>query len=235
MIQRQNNVAWAAGIIALWSAGTALKWGHQWFHQFYASEDLVVLNLLPLNDRQIFQFQLRRYAGSAGWVFWELLLVYAALAMLPAESRPPWFAFPIAAIAQGVLVIALALHSASFLHMLPLGTLAGLFRLNAIVLLVVGLQGTGFVQALVRATEWFLPTGWINYILTRAGDDWAIFALAIPLIAIVYLARFSFDRLRNFYSLEGFEIIPGTAEMTGADHGEVSAEAFSSRAGPTEI
>ena len=72
MIHRRNDVAWAAGIIALWSAGTALKWAHHWFHQFYASEDLVVLNQLPLNDRQIFQFQLRRYFGCAGWVAWEL-------------------------------------------------------------------------------------------------------------------------------------------------------------------
>src|SRR6185436_4604610 len=47
-IQRQNDVRWAAGIVALWAAGTALKWGHEWFQQFYASDSLVVLNLLPL-------------------------------------------------------------------------------------------------------------------------------------------------------------------------------------------
>ena len=36
MVQRKADLAWAAGIVALWSAGTALKWAHQWFHQFYA-------------------------------------------------------------------------------------------------------------------------------------------------------------------------------------------------------
>ncbi|HEX7863114.1 MAG TPA: hypothetical protein VF773_22485 [Verrucomicrobiae bacterium] len=235
MVQRQADLKWAAGVIALWTAGTALKWGHQWFHQFYASEDLVVLNLLPLNDRQIFQFQLRRYLRGAGWIFWELFLLYCALALLPAQPQPPLYAFPIAGLAQALLVLALAVHAASFLHMLPLGTLAGLFRLNAIVLLVLGIQGFPFVQSLVRATEWFLPTGWINYVLIRTSADWAVLALAIPLGAIVYLARFSFDRLRNFYSLEGFEIVPGPAELSGVDQQELNAASFSNRAGPTEI
>ena len=56
VVHRQKDVPWAAAIIALWAAGTALKWAHHWFQQFYASEDLVVLNLLPLNDGQIFEF-----------------------------------------------------------------------------------------------------------------------------------------------------------------------------------
>ena len=144
MIQRQNNVAWAAGIIALWSAGTALKWGHHWFHQFYASEDLVVLNQLPLNDKQIFQFQLRRYFGGAGWVAWELLLGYLVLTFLP--DAPRFYGLAIAALGQTVLVLALAIHAASYLHMLPMGTLAGLFRMTAIVLLVLGMQGFEYTR-----------------------------------------------------------------------------------------
>ena len=233
MIQRQNNVAWAAGIIALWSAGTALKWGHHWFHQFYASEDLVVLNQLPLNDKQIFQFQLRRYFGGAGWVAWELLLGYLVLTFL--SDGPTVYGLAIAALGQTVLVLALAIHAASYLHMLPMGTLAGLFRMTAIVLLVLGMQGFEYTPALVRATEWFLPTGWINYMLLQSSRDWAVLLLSVPIAAIVYLARFSFERLRSFYSLEGFEIIPGPAHSPVSENDELSASSFGQRAGPTEI
>ena len=234
VIHQRNDLPWAAGIIALWAAGTALKWGHHWFQQFYASEDLVVLNLLPLNDRQIFQFQLRRYLSGAGWTAWELLLAYVVLTFLPG-AHPPLYAFAIAALAQTMLVLALALHAASYLHMMPMGTLAGLFRMTAIVLLVLGMQDFEYTGALVRATEWFLPTGWINYMLLQSTRDVTVLALAIPIAAIVYLAKFSFERLRSFYSLEGFEIIPSHAQGSPADHEELTSASFGSRAGPTEI
>ena len=235
MIHRRNDLPWAAAIIALWAAGTALKWGHHWFHQFYASEDLVVLNLLPLNDRQIFQFQLRRYFSGAGWIAWELLLAYVVLTFLPGLNHPPLYAFAIAGLAQTILVLALALHAASYLHMMPMGTLAGLFRMTAIVLLVLGMQDFEYTGALVRASEWFLPTGWINYMLLQSTRDVTVLALAIPIAAIVYLAKFSFERLRSFYSLEGFEIIPSQAQGSPADHEELTSGSFGSRAGPTEI
>jgi hypothetical protein len=234
MIHRRSDIAWAAGIIALWSAGTALKWAHHWFHQFYASEDLVVLNQLPLNDRQIFQFQLRRYFGGAGWVAWELLLGYLVLSFLPGDGSKP-YALALAALGQTVLVLALAIHAASYLHMLPMGTLAGLFRMTAVVLLVLGMQGFEYTPALVRATEWFLPTGWINYMLLQSNRDWAVLLLAIPIAAIIYLARFSFERLRSFYSLEGFEIVPGPSHAAATDNEELTAASFGQRAGPTEI
>lgn len=232
MVHKQNNIGWAAGVIALWAAGTALKWGHYWFHQFYASEDLVVLNLLPLNDRQIFEYQLRGYVRSAGWIGWELLLGYMALAFL--GTPPPIYALVIAALAQTLLVLALALHSASYLHMLPLATLAGFLRMTAVVLLVLIVQGFAFTESLVRATEWFLPTGWVNYVLLRTSGDAWILLLAVPIAAIVYLARYSFARLHSFYSLEGFEIIPGSGHAIPEEE-ELTSGSFGNRAGPTEI
>lgn len=235
MVHRRQDLDWAAGVIALWGIGTALKWGHQWFQQFYASEDLVLLNLLPLNDRHIFQFQLRRYFGGARWIAWELLLGYLALAFLRGEAGPPIYTLALAALAQTMLVLALALHAASFLHMLPLATLAGLFRMTAVALLILGLQDASFTSSLVHATEWFLPTGWINYVLLQSARDGSVLLLAIPIAAIVYLARYSFDRLRSFYTLEGFEIIPGPPHAPAQDQDEITGATFGQRAGPTEI
>jgi hypothetical protein len=235
-IQRQLDVQWAAGIVALWAAGTALKWGHEWFQQFYASDSLIVLNILPLNDRQIFQFQLRRYLAGAGWIAWELLLGYGVLCLVRSGQSPPIAAFVIAAIVQAALVLALALHAASYLHMLPLGTLAGLVRMTAIVLLILGVQGLEITKTLVTATEFFLPTGWTNYVLLQSSRDWSILALAVPIAAIIYLSRYSFARLRSYYSLEGFEILPGAPGSTGDDEDELTAAAAAfHRAGPTEI
>jgi hypothetical protein len=233
VIQRHEDVRWAAGIVALWAAGTALKWGHEWFQQFYASDNLIVLNLLPLNDRQIFQFQLRRYLTGATWIAWELLLGYAVLCVVNGGGGPPIVAFLAAAAVQAALVLALALHAASYLHMLPLGTVAGLFRLTAIVLLILGVQKVEITKTLVAATEYFLPTGWTNYVLLQSSRDWSILALALPIAAIIYLARYSFDRLRSFYSLEGFEILPGPPNSMTEEE-ELTAASFH-RAGPTEI
>jgi hypothetical protein len=235
MARPKLDIRWAASVVALWAAGTALKWGHQWFQQFYASDSLVVLNFLPLDDRQIFQFQLRRYLRGAAWIAWELVLSYMVLFLLRAGSTPPLTAFFLAAMAQAVLVLALALHSASYLHMLPLGTMAGLFRMTAIVLLVLSLRGFEVTGAFVGATEFFLPTGWTNYILLQGSRDWVIFALCIPIAAIIYLARYSFDRLRSYYSLEGFEIVPGPSYPAGGEEDELTSASFNHRAGPTEI
>jgi len=51
---------------------------------------------------------------------------------------------------------------------------------------------------------------------------------------LIYLARFSFDRLRSFYSLAGVEIVPAPAIATGNDD-ELTGENASPRPGPTEI
>ena len=162
-------------------------------------------------------------------------MAYLVLAFVPAERSFPIYKFIIAAVVQAVLVLALALHCASYLHMLPLGTLAGLFRMTAIILLAVGSQGLAFTGSLVGATEWFLPTGWINYVLLRSSGDWAALGLAIPIGAIIYLAKYSFDRLRSFYSLEGFEIIPGPAHAVTSEDDVITGASFNQRAGPTEI
>jgi hypothetical protein len=234
MIQRQQDARWAAGVVALWAVGTALKWGHQWFQQFYASQNLIVLNLLPLDDRQIFQFQLRRYVAGAGWILWEMLLGYLVLAFVRDGNAPALYLFVLAAALQAVLVLSLALHAASYLHMLPLGALAGLFRITAVVLLILGVQRLEIASTLVTATEFFLPTGWTNYVLLQGSRDWSIFALVLPIAAIIYLARFSFDRLRSYYSLEGFEILPGPPYAAAGEEDELTAASFH-RPGPTEI
>ena len=235
VVHKRGNLQWASAIIALWAAGTACKWAHQWFQQFYASEDLVVLNLLPLNDAQIFRFQLRRYLAGAAWIAWDLFLCYGVLAFLRGADGPPLYALFVAALAQSVLVLALAIHAASFLHMLPLGALSLLFRATALGLLFLGLRGLELTPPFIHATEWFLPTGWVNYVLLQSDRDWSIFALAIPIGAIIYLARYSFDRLRAFYSLEGFEFVPGPSHLSVQDMPELDPDSVNRRAGPTEI
>jgi hypothetical protein len=234
MATKINNLPLAAAVISLWAAGTALGWGHRWFQQFYASEELVVLNHLPLDDQQIFRFQMRRYLGSAMWICWELLLAYLVLGFVGGTASPPLYALPLAAMLQALLVIALAIHAVSFLHMLPLGMVGGLFRLTAVLLLMLGTQGIEASRYIVQGSEWFLPTGWLNFILLRAGKDPTTFALLIPIAALIYLSKHSFGRLRNFYSLEGVEILPSSGAGSG-DQEELTDASFGQRRGPTEI
>ncbi len=223
-----------AAALALWAAGTAFRWGHQWFQQFYASEDLVVLHFLPLNDAQIFRFQLRRYLGSAGWLFWEIGLAYLALAFIEGPNPPSVSQLLVAGILQSGLVIALAVHLASWVHLIPLGSLGALLRLSAVTLLLFGAQQSELSGYFTQSTEWFLPTGWVNYVLLRAGQDPIIYALLLPVLALIYLARFSFLRLRSFYSLAGVEILSPRSAALAHDE-ELTDQNTGRRAGPTEI
>jgi hypothetical protein len=231
---KQSDLEFPAAALALWAAGAAFRWGHHWFQQFYASEDLVVLNFLPLRDAQIFRFQLRRYLASAGWLFWELSLAYLVLAFVEGASSPPMYQLLIAGVLQAVLVVALALHLASWAHMLPLGIVGVLLRLTAIAVLIFGTQRPGDTFYFAQSTEWFLPTGWVNYALFRGTADHVVYTLLVPIFALIYLARYSFDRLRSFYSLAGVEIVPARG-VSPANDEELTGENAGPRPGPTEI
>ncbi|HEV8544026.1 MAG TPA: hypothetical protein VGR78_16670, partial [Verrucomicrobiae bacterium] len=184
----------------------------------------------------VFSFQTRRYLTAAGWTLWEMLLAYGALALLRPEGGPPVGAFFVAALLQSVLVLALAMHFASRLYMVTLGVIGGLLRMTAFLLLLLGVQDFEFTRLLVQASQWFLPTGWINYMLIHGAGDQVTLALLIPIGAIIYLARYSFDRLRSVYSLEGVEVVPSLRPGTSArsEEEELGEGAFA-RPGPTEI
>lgn len=234
---KAKDAAMTASVISLWAAGTAFRWGHRWFQQFYASEDLVVLNLLPLDDRQIFRFQTGRYLRAAGWTVWEFLLAYGVLGLVADGGAVPVFCLPLAALLQSALVLALALHVASRLHMLPLNGIAGLMYATAFTLLLLGSGESNAAQYIVQASQWFLPTGWLNYVLLTFRADAATLALLAPIAALIYLARFSWGRLRSFYSLEGFEIVASARPHAPhpEDDQELTADSFQRRVGPTEI
>jgi len=231
---KQHDLELPAAAVALWAAGAAFRWGHHWFQQFYASEDLVVLNFLPLDDAKIFRFQLRRYLASAGWLVWELSLAYLVLALIEGVNAPPFYQLLLAGLLQAVLVVALALHLASWVHMIPLGTLGVLLRLSAIGLLIFGVQRPDLGIYFTQATEWFLPTGWVNYALFRSTQDPTVYALLLPILALIYLARYSFHRLRIHYSLAGVEIVPARSAVP-PDEDELTGQNAGPRPGPTEI
>lgn len=231
---RETNFDLPPAALALWAAGSAFRWGHHWFQQFYASEDLVVLNFLPLEDAKIFWVQLRRYLAAAGWLFWELTLAYLSLAAIEPNLAPPISLLLLAGVLQALLVIALALHLASWLHMVPLGTVGALLRLTAVGLLMFGAQRPDLSSYFTQSTEWFLPTGWVNYVLLRGSHDPIVYALLVPIFALIYLARYSFDRLRSFYSLAGVEIVPARSNGPVSDE-ELNGDRVGPRPGPTEI
>jgi hypothetical protein len=237
LVLKDNNVQLALAVISFWAAGSAFRWGQQWFQHFYGSEELVIFHLLPLNDEQIFQIQKRKYLRSLGWIFWELLIAYLVLGIFDASQRPPLYILPLAALAQSLLVLAMGLHLAGYLHMLPLGAVAGLLRMAAIILFLWGMKRTDYTDAIVNFSHWFFPTGWLNYTLTRLSidRDWISAAMLIPIAALIFAMRFSWQRLRGFYSLEGFEILPSSAGISAADDEELTDASFGPRRGPTEI
>lgn len=207
---KARSIEFGVALISLWAAGTAFKKGQQWFQTFYASDDLLALNLLPIGDREIFRIQSRKFARQFGWVFLEFFLLYFALGLVQEEWSPLLYLAPGVALLQTLLIFSVALHCVVFLHMVPLGPLAGLLRASAVFLLFAGPHMGEIVPYLVRFSYWFFPTGWINYGLVQAGfrQDWITLGLLLPVAAITYAGFYSWQRLRAFYSLEGFEIVP---------------------------
>jgi hypothetical protein len=73
----------------------------------------------------------------------------------------------------------------------------------------------------------------VNYVLFRGPQDHFVYILLVPIFALIYLARYSFARLRSFYSLAGVEIVP--ARSATANDQELTGEDAGRRPGPTEI
>ena len=102
--------------------------------------------------------------------------------------------------------------------------------------LMMGAQEMPSARYIGQASTWFLPTGWLNYVLLQAQGDKAVLALLLPIAGIVYLARFSWARLRGFYSLEGLEILPSQGRNApDLDDEALTGASFGNRPGPTEI
>jgi len=237
LVLKENNLELALTVISFWAAGSAFRWGQQWFQHFYASEELVIFHLLPLNDEQIFQIQKQKYLRSLGWIFWELLVAYLVLGLFSSALRPPLYLLPLAALAQSLLVLAMGLHLASYLHMLPLGVIAGLLRMTAIILFLWGINRSDYIDNIINFSHWFFPTGWLNYTIVQLSlkKDWIAGVMLIPVAALIFGMRFSWRRLRGFYSLEGFEILPSTSGAPDANNEELTDASFGPRRGPTEI
>lgn len=225
----------ALAIISLWFAGSCFLRGHRWFQHFYASRDLVVLNLLPLNDEQVFQVQKRNYFKSSLWLIWELLAAYCIVGLFWEESRSVYYLLPFAALLQAMLVMALGLHLANWLHFLPLGAIGGFLRVSAVALLIWALNQPENSNGIVQVSSYIFPTGWLNYALYLGGvkHDWFSLALLIPIVALIVASRFAWARLRAFYSLEGFEVIPSL--NNAPEEPELTPESFDRKPGPTEI
>lgn len=232
---RQDSVPLTAAVISLWSAGTALRWGQRWFQQFYGSSELIVLSFLPLNDREIFRFQLRQYLSAAAWVGWELLLAYGVLIAVALPAGLSYLAVAATVAAQTLLIVAIAMHAAAHVHMVPLALVGGLLRFTAAFILAAGVRQLPWIEHIIRASEWGLPSGWVNYALLRGSEDPVVLCLLVPVAGIIYLARFSFERLRAHYSLEGLELMPTQNLGLGSEHEELTDDWFGSRPGPTEI
>jgi len=235
LILKQNHAELAIGVISFWAAGAAFRGGQQWFQQFYGSEELVIFNTLPLSDAQIFSIQKRKYLRSLGWLFWELLIAYLVLGMFDSPFRPPIYALPIAALLQSLLIMAMGIHLAGFFPMLPLGLISGVLRMAAIVLFLAGVNGADFVDPVVNFSKWFFPTGWLNYVLVELTlrKDIVAGLMLIPLVALIFSVRYSWQRLHRFYSLEGFEVVPSSA--AAAPEEEELTDASFGRRGPTEL
>lgn len=211
LTSRIGGVEFGLSIIGLWAAGTALRKAQHFFQTFYGSDDLIVLGLLPLNDQQTFSVLGRKYFRSFGWLFCQLLLLYLVLALVQREVTPILYGAVPLAVLQTLLIAALALHGAVFLHALPLGALGGLLRAAAMIALFAGVYSPTILHYTINFSYWFFPTGWLHYVFVQAAvrSDLVPLGFLIPIGALIYAGIYSWQRLRGFYSLHGFELIPG--------------------------
>lgn len=205
------NFEFALAIIALWAAGAAFLRADRYFETFYGSPSLVTLSFLPLGDADIFRVLWRGYWRRFGLIFVEVALLYLVLAVQQRRLEVVYLGVA-AAVVQTLLILALALHAAVFLRGVPLGALGGLFRLMAIALVIGWPKIAEHTDKVVAFGRWFFPTGWLNQAFAEAvlRKETLALGLLIPIAALIYGARYSWARLRAFYSLDGIEIVPSS-------------------------
>ncbi len=226
---RGMDLEYALAAIALWTAGTAFLRAHRYFETFYGSRTLAVLAYLPMPDADIFRVLWRNYWKGFLFVLIESTLLYVALGMTRGRPEIAYFGALLGGM-QTLLALAVALHAAVFLHRLPLNLLGVMLRLGAAALVLGWPKLAGYHESILAFGRWFFPTGWLNYALAEyvLRQHTLALGLLIPIGALIYGAKYSWARLRAFYSLEGLEVLPA-AEAAAAAAPELA------RRGATDI
>ena len=90
----------ALAIMALWTFGLLFFQAGRLLTCLFSSPDLPALSVLPIEGQTVFRWEFQKFLRSSIWVFADVLLGCAALALLHDFSFAKWLAiFPIALLA----------------------------------------------------------------------------------------------------------------------------------------
>jgi hypothetical protein len=208
-ITASDSVLLGSAAVSLWAAGSAFKLALTLLGLLYASMDIYVFHHLPINHGQIFQIQSRKFFSAAAWTLAEFACAYFVLTLLAQPSAVRLLEAIVIGVFQGCLISALAIHLAARFPHLPLGAVGGILRTSAVFLLFCGGSFAEALPDIAFLIDLSNPAGWVNYIYRQAvllNAAWML-ALLIPLGAIIWLARGSWNRLRAaYYSLDEMEL-----------------------------
>ena len=243
MLEKTGHIAAALGVINLWAFGFIFINAQRLIVCLYGSSDLPALALLPVAEPAIFKWELQKFFRGALWLLLDLLASYGTLAFCGPFKAGKWTALVPVSAAAWAEVLALAALGVVYLPRVRYQLVSSIFIMLVMALFFTRDYVGGAVISLIdesaSSLNLLLPTGWPASIFQVLfdGGHWFFLVLLLPLVAVVWTLKSSFQLLLARYQFqeplhpEAPDLVPGRA----AELRPTEAMRMTTRFGPTAI
>jgi hypothetical protein len=223
--QATNHPVTGLGLITLYTAVVLCSHVITLTATLYRPPDLWTLFLLPMSDREIFQWESEKFLKRhAAWSLVDLVCAYGALALYLDFSLVRWMGICLLAILNWMTLLGMVCFCAARWPRGPYQKVVGGSFLSGFALLcggkLVGPTLLHLLDSMAPAINLALPTGWcpsLFQLLMPAGQ-WFVALLLIPIAMIIWITKDSLAVLRSRFKFH--EIIqPEVPDLIPENHG----------------
>jgi hypothetical protein len=189
----------------------------------YQSSDLSALTLLPIEDANIFRWQLQKFFRKSLWLLLDLVLAFQALALRSSGTLLASVAAIVTAVFTWLVVAALACRLVVWRPGLPYQLAGiGLFAISFIVFAardILWAPTLELAQRLGPALNMLLPTAWPATLLAVVCGKihWSLLALLAPAGFLLTGTRSILEQLRGVYHFQEPQAEPSLPEESPDD------------------
>lgn len=244
-LTKTRHPATGLAVIALWMTAWVFVRACGLWTTLYRHDDILVLELLPVHESVIFNWQLQHFLRTVSFSLFDLFAGFGALALFLDFSPLRWMAVPISALIAGATFLSLVALCTVYLSRSVNQFLSFCFAAFGFFMLLLNrVLYWPFLRVLDRNAPEVLavmPIGWpiSLFQLGLPDSDQSWMMLVVPTAITISSLHYSVKRLRSTFRLsEG--ILPEVADMiptTDTDDAMTAESAVPrrSRLDPTEI
>jgi len=229
-----GRVQAALGMITLYTAVVLCSHVVTLLATLYRPPDFWALFLLPMSDREIFQWEFEKFLKRhAAWSLADLLCAYGALALYLDSSLAHWMGICLLAILSWISLLGMVFFCAARWPRGPYQVVVGGSWLFGLVILwggkLIGPPLWHLLDSAAPVIGLVLPTGWcpsLFQLLMPAGQ-WIVALLLIPIAMIIWTTKDSLAVLRSrfkFHEIIQPEVPDLVPEKYGTDPDDDEAD-----------